>query len=647
MNKNINSFMAGITWKISLILLFAITGISGAFADNQLKIDKFSVTPGETKVVPVILENSDPMTSFQFDVTLPTGLSCTAYKANADRLDRDQHSVMLTKLSETKWRVVILTVNDANIMGDSGTLLYLTIAGSSSFQAKGQLKIDRIVGTNVEAKKFDLDSSSVEVTPRVATVTTSQSAYLVKPDSSLSKIDVMLNNDVDIYGMQIDVALPEGLTMATKANGFYKFEYGDRIPQDATISAGKQTDGKIRILVSALSHQTFTGNIGTVFSFYVKGDKNLADSSKITFTNAVVSGPEDVAYDVDEVPTILVTNYLSTELTPFLDDVEFYTKAVNDTISRINAEFPDFKDSSFVKSGEADILVNIQNLKEGAVAAYDNFTMTENRAQLRALSDSIRASIGMFFESVLNAQVNLNDYDSLSNKIAIAEKRYSDAIAKIDTSYVNIKDLEIFVKAEKDIIDSLNVLRDRMKTSFEKGNMAGDMSILEGSCDDVNAAITKLLEDMRKYYAKVRIQYALVKTQIAAVSKLYDDALEQINSEYTDIKDQDSIVKAETEIATSLQALRDSAQASYNQGLIVDDKANLMAGCDSIKSAISKLLEDALKAHTIVGISELNSDNNVLVGIYTVSGIKVNVPVKGQINVFRFNDGKAKPVFVK
>lgn len=127
MNKNTNSFIRGILPNLSFLLLFAIISISSAFADNKLRIDNFSITPGGQKVVPVILENSDPMTSFQFDITLPAGLSCQGYKTNENRLDRDQHSVQFTKLSDTKWRVVVLTVNDANIMGDSGDLLYLTI----------------------------------------------------------------------------------------------------------------------------------------------------------------------------------------------------------------------------------------------------------------------------------------------------------------------------------------------------------------------------------------------------------------------------------------------------------------------------------------------------------------------------------------
>lgn len=641
MNKNTNSFIRGILPNLSVLLLFAIISISSAFADNKLRIDNFSINPGGQKVVPVILENSDPMTSFQFDITLPEGLSCQGYKTNQNRLDRDQHSVQLTQLSGTKWRVVILTVNDANIMGNSGDLLYLTIK-ATDYKTKGNIVLDRIFGTNVNAGKFNVPTFTAEVSPHIGSLVVANKAFSMKPDSSLTKIDVELNNDTTIYGMQLDVALPKGLSIETKSNGYYKFEYGDRIPQDATITAGKQADGKVRILIAALSHNMFNGRSGSVFSFYVKGDKDLSDTSKITFSNVVVSGPNDVAYDIDEVPTVVITNYYGTEYAPVLAQIDTIAKLFTDTIARINTDFAGIKEQKAIVDAETEISKSIEAVRGSLLTSYNKNSVATDKANILAACENVKVSIGKLFTDARMAS-DLFDSTSVASQIDTVAQVYAKALDKVSADYPNIKAQEAIVKAEAAIAKNIVDLRDSVSVSYKNGTIAVDKEKILTACDDAKAVVAKFVEDARKAFVKLKIQYGLVTSQIDAVEKSYNAAVEKINTEYASIKDRDVIINAESKIAKELLNMRDSAKTAYDKGIVEEKKAGIQDSCDVTKADIAALLNIA----ATVGISNVSADDEVIVGIYTVSGIKVSTPVKGQVNIFKYKDGKVKSVYVK
>ena len=89
--------------------------------------------------------------------------------------------------------------------------------------------------------------------------------------------------------------------------------------------------------------------------------------------------------------------------------------------------------------------------------------------------------------------------------------------------------------------------------------------------------------------------------------------------------------------------MRDSAKTAYDKGDVEGKKAGIQDSCDVTKANIAALLNLA----ATVGISNVSGDDEVVVGIYTASGIEVSAPVKGQVNIIRYKDGKVKSVYVK
>lgn len=60
-----------ISMKIWGVLFALVAFVAGAKADNKLIIDDFDIIPGETKTISVALDNTDKISSLQFDIDLP------------------------------------------------------------------------------------------------------------------------------------------------------------------------------------------------------------------------------------------------------------------------------------------------------------------------------------------------------------------------------------------------------------------------------------------------------------------------------------------------------------------------------------------------------------------------------------------------
>ena len=74
-------------------------GVAGfildAAAGNKVTMDNFSMKINEEQTVAICLDNDEPMSALQLDITLPAGVHYVANSITRDeaRLDRDTHSI--------------------------------------------------------------------------------------------------------------------------------------------------------------------------------------------------------------------------------------------------------------------------------------------------------------------------------------------------------------------------------------------------------------------------------------------------------------------------------------------------------------------------------------------------------------------------
>jgi predicted RNA-binding protein YlqC (UPF0109 family) len=311
-------------------------------------------------------------------------------------------------------------------------------------------------------------------------------------------------------------------------------------------------------------------------------------------------------------------------------------------LDKVSTDYPNIKAQEAIVSAEAAIAKSIVDLRDSVSVSYRKGTIGVDKANILEACLNVKVSIGKLFIEARKAS-DLLDSTSVGLQIDTVAQVYAKALDKVSTDYPNIKAQEAIVSAEAAIAKSIVDLRDSVSVSYRKGTIAVDKEKMLAACDDAKAVVAKFLEDARKAFVKLKIQYGLVTSQIDVVEKSYNAAVEKINTEFTSIKDRDVIVNAESKIAKELLSMRDSAKTAYDKGDVEGKKAGIQDSCDVTNANIAALL----KLAATVGISNVSAEDEVVVGIYTVSGVKVSTPVRGQVNIIKYKDGKVKSVYVK
>lgn len=132
---------------------------SPSWAINQL-----NVVPGDVVQLEIALENANTnSTAFQFDLTLPAGISIKKdgegqlmAKLNDDRVS--DHQLHVSETLSSTYRFLAYSMNNANISGSSGTLLTITLNAEDDIglgTIEGHIDTGILVTDNNEITKLE------------------------------------------------------------------------------------------------------------------------------------------------------------------------------------------------------------------------------------------------------------------------------------------------------------------------------------------------------------------------------------------------------------------------------------------------------------------------------------------------------------
>ena len=163
-------------------------------------------------------------------------------------------------------------------------------------------------------------------------------------------VSVEMNNVVNATGFQFDIVLPNGITVAKDADGFYLIELSEaRTTAKKTdfFSSALQSDGSVRVMCSSTQSYTFSGNEGEVCTIKLNIADNVADGDyPIIFKNTEISDNNAVAHKVAQVEGTLTVGSAkydegyAVRILPFLvtEDAEG-TFLVTNATALTNVEF--------------------------------------------------------------------------------------------------------------------------------------------------------------------------------------------------------------------------------------------------------------------------------------------------------------------
>ena len=317
MKKVTNNILKGMASRFSATVMLLAMGCIAAFAqgNNKLYIEDFDIAPGQTKTLDIILENEDPVSSLQFDITFPTGLSYVegSLEKVTSRITRTSHSILAVKQEESVYRMGILSTSsemaNSAVKFNEGALLRIKVKAGIDYKGSS-IKITKIIGSNgtvSDPVRLDMDACEVNANVHVGDLKNEQTDVVVRP-LEFATVDFALDNIIDIVGLQAVVTLPEGINLAEDKYGEY-ITYSNRLSGNvvASISLLPGETNKYQLLISSLTSDKFEGSKGTLFGLNIMAN-NSFKSGDIKVSDIKVSSVYGVSYDLSNELSVSVAS---------------------------------------------------------------------------------------------------------------------------------------------------------------------------------------------------------------------------------------------------------------------------------------------------------------------------------------------------
>lgn len=514
MTKNTNTSMRRFAAKCLWIWGMVMAFVASAEAENKVTIDNFNIKVDEEKTISVYLENSDPMVGLQMDFKLPKGLDFVPNSVQRDevRLSRSSHSIYMNEVQSSAdelaegiktVRLLIQPNGVYNIAGDRGAVAYFKVRANENMVETSEIVLDNIVGSSSEfeesgnIKGYHLDSYTAHVSPNVGFFYLTEDSICVKNDGSVKKVSLGLRNYTSVRGMEAVLSLPEGLSLDTEANGVPKFEYGERLPQNLSISSSILEDGRTKLVLSGLTSETLKGDTGVVFSFFVKASETFQEVAELSLDEIILSDNAGHGINMEGKLVMKVINSFIAYYTPANDSIQGLRTRYEAAVEKINTEVANVKDSAIVVNAVQEVAVRIEDLQKSVNEAYANETLATIYDEVLAPVVEIDTAIVDMVEMVLDYQqkvtANEEAYTRLTADIAAVQAKLDAAKTTIETDYAEVAEqFTADIAALQEDIDSIS---NEVKDLYDEVKLTAESQI---DATAIEAGIEKVLADAKK-----------------------------------------------------------------------------------------------------------------------------------------------------
>ena len=503
-------FAAKCLWIWGMVMAF----VASAEAENKVTIDNFNIKVDEKKTISVYLENSDPMVGLQMDFKLPKGLDFVPNSVQRDevRLSRSSHSIYMNEVQSSMEdmakgiktvRLLIQPNGIYNIAGDRGAVAYFKVRANENMVETSEIVLDNIVGSSSEfeesgnIKGYHLDSYTAYVSPNVGFFYLTEDSICVKNDGSVKKVSLGLRNYTSVRGMEAVLSLPEGLSLDTEANGAPKFEYGERLPQNLSISSSILEDGRTKLVLSGLTSETLKGDTGVVFSFFVKASETFQEVAELSLDEIILSDNAGHGINMEGKLVMKVINSFIAYYTPANDSIQGLRTRYEAAVEKINTEAANVKDSAIVVNAVQEVATRIEDLQKSVNEAYANETLATIYDEVLAPVVEIDTAIVDMVEMVLDYQqkvtANEEAYTRLTADIAAVQAKLDAAKTTIETDYAEVAEqFTADIAALQEDVDSIS---NGVKGLYDEVKLTAESQI---DATAIEAGIEKVLADAKK-----------------------------------------------------------------------------------------------------------------------------------------------------
>lgn len=272
---------------------------------DHLIIEDFSIKPGKSKIMPVLLENEvTQFSGISFEIVIPDGL--TVAEDAFELTDRaPNHNLNITALSDNSYKIEVKGKYGRLFTGTTGAVLNIEVAADRTFEGQAVINVSNVRLLEPNNDVTTLDNFDVTVTADGVYVPENLfyiNDFEITPGQTLQVPVIMDNEATPVAGFQLKLELPNGLTVS---------------PQGVTLSDRKSETHQVvanmngNILsIAAFSFPAvnFTGNSGEVMYINITASRDFSGTATIHVTDVVLSSADEIETVIDDFDVNVTAN---------------------------------------------------------------------------------------------------------------------------------------------------------------------------------------------------------------------------------------------------------------------------------------------------------------------------------------------------
>ena len=181
--------------KRFFILAMAAVATMCAAATQRFHIEDFSILPGDTVTVEMLLDNEMEFTAFQTDMYLPEGLTALDASFALTNRKSSSHTLSTSHQPDGAIRMMAYSIQVKSFSGNSGPLVTFRLAASEDFTGSAVITMRNILFTTVLGQEIPFENESCTV------------CYLSKGDVNLDgKVSIDDVTDMIDYILRVEVS---------------------------------------------------------------------------------------------------------------------------------------------------------------------------------------------------------------------------------------------------------------------------------------------------------------------------------------------------------------------------------------------------------------------------------------------------------
>lgn len=291
----------------------------GGDADAKLYISTNSlVAGGNGQNIGIALSNNIDVTAFQFDITLPKGMTIENYLNDDDETvpnvqlttrKKSSHSISCNYRGENRYTVVVLSMKNQAFGGNDGDVVSVKVNVPLSMSGNQQVSLSNIhiVPLVNGSQGIRIDQPDVTHDINISNegggdTPTGANTIIVEPltlrAGETGVLNINMNNEDDICSFQFNIKLPDGISIIKEYNEDDEYvesiNLTNRKKSSHELSFKETEDGGYFLIAYSLSNSTFRNNSGAIVSIKVKSDAVMQDGNYgVVLSNVLMVTPDE------------------------------------------------------------------------------------------------------------------------------------------------------------------------------------------------------------------------------------------------------------------------------------------------------------------------------------------------------------------